>query len=80
LARQFAPQPACGFGRSLSQDVRIELALEIRELVFKQQFALFQPLHAELVGQKVFRQARNGVVEIVMLRPKLIDALSQGRL
>ena len=34
----------------LSQDVRIELAFEIGELVFQQQLALFQPLQAQLVG------------------------------
>ena len=34
------------FTAGLSQNVRVELALEISELVFEQQLALFQSLHA----------------------------------
>ena len=52
---------------SLRKNIRIELALERMDLVFQQEFLFFQPAHAQLVGQRVFRQARDRIVEVAML-------------
>jgi len=51
----------------LSEHVRIELALEMGELVFQQQLALFQPLHSQLVWQRILGGARDGYATFLRL-------------
>ena len=60
--------PAVG-GR-LCDDVGKQLALDLRDLVLKQQLAFLEALHLQLIERAVLDDARDHVVEVAMLGPQ----------
>src|ERR1700704_4366888 len=46
-----------------SDDVREQFAFDLRDLVFQQQLALFQPLQLQLIERRALGETRDHVVE-----------------
>src|SRR4051794_15186084 len=55
--------------------IRNELAFEARDLVLQHQLAFLQPLHLQLVGIHVERQAHDYLIEIPMLDAQVAQLL-----
>jgi hypothetical protein len=48
-------------------DIGQQLIVDPDDLVFEMQFALFEPLQLQLVGDHLLGQSRNGCVQVAML-------------
>ena len=61
-------------------EIRDELAFQARDLVLQHQFAFLQPLHLQLVGVHVEREAHDDLIEVPMLDaqvPQLLEVAKQ---